>query len=344
MTPFHPDSHALAKRYLTPTIYNHLADLKTPAGFTLDAALASGTTHADSSIGIYAGDIHSYSVFKKIMIPIIRDYHHIEGEIHHPGKVAPDTLAKTRFSNPDPDNKYILSTRIRLARNLGDLPFPPHMSQKDRGEVMDRMEKIFDQFPRELSGHLYAMEGLDPEELNTRIGKKEAFPKGDRFQEAAGINRGFPEGRGLFKTPDNSAMVWINEEDHLRIISMVPGGNFTQVCEQMSKLLCILESQLNFAHDPNLGYLSSCPTNIGTAMRAGVHIRLPRLGGKMDQLRAIVAKHRLQIRGTGGEKTEVRDAIFDISNKHRLGLDEVSLIQGLHRGIIDLIQREKELG
>jgi creatine kinase/arginine kinase len=104
-----------------------------------------------------------------------------------------------------------------------------------------------------------------------------------------------------------------------------------------------LSTRLEFAFDKRYGFLTSCPTNIGTAMRAGVHIRLKKLEKNQGLLKKLVARYQLQIRGTHGEKTSVEKAIFDISNKQRLGISETLIIQNLHSGLTAIIEAEKNL-
>ncbi len=104
-----------------------------------------------------------------------------------------------------------------------------------------------------------------------------------------------------------------------------------------------LSGSLSFLYDNHLGYITSCPTNLGTALRASVHIKLPNLANDMKMFKQLTDEHFLQIRGIHGEHSESNDAIFDISNKRRLGITEVELIRGLYDGIMVLITKEKEL-
>ena len=104
------------------------------------------------------------------------------------------------------------------------------------------------------------------------------FKEGDRFLEAAGLNRDWPEGRGIFYNENRTFLVWVNEEDQLRIISMQMGGDIGEVFTRLALGIEEINKYMGFAHDPSLGYITSCPTNLGTALRASVHIKLPNLG------------------------------------------------------------------
>ena len=113
------------------------------------------------------------------------------------------------------------------------------------------------------------------------------FKEGDRFLDACGLNRDWPEGRGIFHNNDKTFLVWVNEEDQLRIISMQQGADIGAVFTRLSKAAAHIESVARFSLDESLGYITSCPTNLGTALRASVHIKLPNLGAKMDEFKAI---------------------------------------------------------
>lgn len=167
--------------------------------------------------------------------------------------------------------------------------------------------------------------------------------EGDRFLEACGLNRDWPNGRGIFHNAEKTFLVWVNEEDQLRIISMQKGANLRQVFERLSRGAAAIEKVVKFAHDEHLGYITSCPTNLGTAMRASVHVRLPELSKDKVRFQAIADKYYVQIRGIHGEHTETDDGTYDISNRRRLGRSEKDLVQDMYDGVKAMIAAEKEL-
>jgi creatine kinase/arginine kinase len=169
------------------------------------------------------------------------------------------------------------------------------------------------------------------------------FKEGDRFLEACGLNRDWPSGRGIFHNNEKTFLVWVNEEDQLRIISMQPGADIGAVFSRLARAAAEIEKVAKFSHDANLGYITSCPTNLGTALRASVHIQLPNLGQRKDEFEAIAAKYFVQIRGIHGEHSESSDHTYDISNRRRLGRSEVDLVQDMYDGVKAMIAREKEL-
>ena len=131
----------------------------------------------------------------------------------------------------------------------------------------------------------------------------------------------------------------------MRIISMQPGANIKQVFTRLTTALEKIEKVAKFSYDDHLGYITSCPTNLGTAMRASVHIHLPLLGSKENkaEFNKIADKYFVQIRGAHGEHTETDDGIFDISNKRRLGRSMTLLVQDMYDGVKEMIKKEKEL-
>merc|ERR1711966_357468 len=124
---------------------------------------------------------------------------------------------------------------------------------------------------------------------------------------------------------------------------MQPGADIGAVFDRLSRAAAAIEKIAKFAHNDHLGYITSCPTNLGTALRASVHIKLPFLMKNKDQFNAIADKFYVQIRGIHGEHTETNDGVFDISNKRRLGFSEASLVQDMINGVRALIDAEKAL-
>jgi arginine kinase len=157
------------------------------------------------------------------------------------------------------------------------------------------------------------------------------------------LNRNWPEGRGIFHNDEKTFLVWVNEEDQLRIISMQKGADLLAVFDRLCRAATSIEKVAQFAHDDHLGYITSCPTNLGTALRASVHIRLAKLSQKKEEFEAIAAKYFVQIRGIHGEHTESAEPIFDISNRRRLGRSEAQLVQDMYDGVTAMIKRENEL-
>ena len=328
-------------RYLTPEIFEALKDKKTRNGFTLEQAINSGVVNPDSSIGVYAGDKESYTLFAPLFDPIIEAYHGFGKEDMHQSNLNPDDL---NAPNPDPEGKYIVSTRIRVGRNVDDMPLGPAISREQRNQVESLVVEGLEELEGELEGSYYPLLGMSKEIQESLIKDHFLFKEGDRFLEAAGLNRDWPEGRGIYHNHDKTFLVWVNEEDELRIISMQQGGDIKEVFTRLINAIKRIERKVPFSYSEHLGYITSCPTNLGTAMRASVHIALPKLAKNMEAFKAITDKYHLQIRGIHGEHSESEGGIYDISNRRRLGITEVQAVQDMVDGVVALIAAEKALG
>ena len=339
---FSEKNKSLLKKHLNREIFNHLKTKKTQSGFTLFHAIQSGIVNQDSSVGIYAGSAEAYKTFAEIFNPIISDYHSFDLKNFHRSDLSLDL----KLTDPDPENQYIISTRIRAARNITGFDFTPFISARARKQLELKVVKALKQLKitdKNLKGRYMSLQNISESEQISLTKKHLLFSGKDRFQNAAGIESNWPESRGIFLSDDEKLIVWVNEEDHLRIISMEKGGKIAETFNRLCILLSALEKNIAFSFDPHLGYLTSCPTNLGTGIRAGVHIRLPALNGNKELLFKLADSFNLQVRGTRGEKTDVENYIFDLSNRQRLGITEKQCIKNLHRGISAIIALEKQL-
>ena len=337
---FTADCSSLLCRYLTPQIFTELSEKVTANGYTFLQAINSGVVNQDSGVGVYAGDAESYSLFAPLFDPIICAYHGLDTGSNHPRDLS---ASHFEISNPDPTAKYILSTRIRVGRNLAEMPLGPALSSSQRLKIESCVAHALTNLSDELKGCYYPLAGMSDQVRDQLIADHFLFKTGDRFLDAAGLNRDWPDGRGIYHNDAKTFLVWVNEEDQLRIISMQPGGDINAVFTRLISAIKQLEKTLTFSFDDRLGYLTSCPTNLGTALRASVHIHLPKLGNNMSLFNEITTKHHLQIRGVDGEHSVSDSGIFDVSNKRRLGVTEVECINDLYGGVVELIQREEEL-
>jgi len=337
---FESGCQSLLCRHLTRDIFDALKDRITGNGYTFFQAIQSGIVNQDSSIGVYAGDAESYQLFSELFTPIIADYHGFSPSDSHLSSLDPSLL---KVQNPDPENRYILSTRIRVGRNIDGMPLGPAVSRYQRRVIEEQVVAAVSNLTGELAGAYFPLAGMDETTQQRLIEDHFLFKEGDRFLDAAGLNRNWPDGRGIFHNNDKTFLLWVNEEDQLRIISMQPGGDIKSVFSRLMTAVSEIEKSIPFLYDQRLGYLTSCPTNLGTAMRASVHIRLPRLAEKVTEMKQITDKYHLQIRGIHGEHSQSESGVYDISNSRRLGVTEVECVQDMYDGVVALIKREEEL-
>jgi len=339
--PIFPEGRqSLLCKHLSKDVFEALKNKTTPNGFTLQQVINSGVVNPDSGIGIYAGDAESYTTFAALFDPVIAEYHGFNKNDSHASHLNPDDL---NGANPDPAGDYIISTRIRVGRNISKLPLGAAISGEQRKAVEHQTVKVLNGLGDNLAGIYYPLQGMSVAQQESLIADHFLFKTGDRFLEAAGLNRDWPEGRGIFHNHDKTFLVWINEEDQLRIISMQQDGDIKQAFTRLCDALAEIGEKLEFAYNDHLGFISSCPTNLGTSMRASVHIKLPKLAADMARFKSIADQHTLQIRGIHGEHSVSVDGVYDVSNRRRLGISEVDAVQGLYDGVVVLIAAEKVL-
>lgn len=168
------------------------------------------------------------------------------------------------------------------------------------------------------------------------------FKQGDRFLESAGVNRDWPNNRGIFHNPKKDFLTWVSEEDSMRIISMEMGADIAGVFNRLAKALDFINSKIEFVQDDIRGFYTTCPTNLGTAMRASVHIKIPKLSAQPN-FEEVCKELGLSIRGVDGEHSESKGGVYDISNKKRLGITEREIFIELYKGVKKLIELEKSL-
>jgi len=164
---------------------------------------------------------------------------------------------------------------------------------------------------------------------------------------SSGCIRDWPDARGIFLNHERNFIVWINEEDHMRIISMQMGGNVREVFDRFCRGVCSLEKAIQrmgfeFMYNDHLGYILTCPSNIGTGLRASVLLKIPEFR-KHPRFKEICMNLKLQVRGSGGDNSEPECGVCDISNSARLGYSEVELVETMVNGVKKIIEMEKAL-
>jgi len=337
---------SLVAKYVTEPIWNKLSGTKTAtSGFTLGQAIACAVQFDNQHCGIYAGDWDSYKVFADVFDPIIQDYHGISADAVH----TSDMDVSKINGNIDP-TAPVHSTRIRVGRSIDGFGLSPGITREQRQGVESLMKKAFANLTGDLAGSYYPLTGMSEEVRQQLVDDHFLFVSGDRNLIVAGMERDWPEGRGIFHNKDKTFLTWVNEEDQLRIISMQGGGDVRGVFDRLARGIKAVgdsvkaESGKDFMLDPKYGYVHSCPTNLGTGMRASVHVDLP--GYTKEGLKVLEARCEelhVQPRGTRGESGGQTGCTFDISNKHRLGYSEVQLVQKMIDGVNTLVKEDREL-
>ncbi|XP_061553882.1 creatine kinase, mitochondrial 2a (sarcomeric) isoform X1 [Phycodurus eques] len=357
---------------LTPAIYSKLRDEVTPNNWTLDQCIQTGVDNPGhpfiKTVGCVAGDEESYQVFADLFDPVIKDRHNgydPRTMIHPTDLDASKVLAPRRaadlctkrcsglvfpnqLTNGTFDDNYVLSSRVRTGRSIRGLSLPPACSRAERREVERVAVAALAGLKGDLAGRYYSLGEMTDSEQQQLIDDHFLFDKPvSPLLTSAFMARDWPDARGIWHNNEKTFLIWINEEDHTRVISMEKGGNMKRVFERFCRGLkqvehLIQERGWEFMWNQHLGYILTCPSNLGTGLRAGVHVRLPKLS-KDPRFAKILDNLRLQKRGTGGVDTAATGDTFDISNNDRLGKSEVELVQLVVDGVNFLIECEKRL-
>jgi len=227
----------------------------------------------------------------------------------------------------------VVTSRIRLARNLRQHPFPGWAKREQRAAALDLMRPAIEALP--------AMKDAFSQELGdlTSVQKQVLVERHLISREHAA--RG--DGSGAVIERRQMFSLMLNEEDHLRMQAIRPGLQLSSAYEALAALDTELESSLEFAFDPTLGYLTTCPTNLGTGMRASAMLHLPGLvlSDQIGQVLQAVNKIGLAVRGLYGEGTESLGNLYQISNQSTLGESEETIIRRLERVISQVAQHEQ---
>ncbi len=230
-----------------------------------------------------------------------------------------------------PESDIVMCSRIRLARNLADFPFTNRASRGEKSEIEAGVKNASERAGLDFSFFdVNAMNTLDRQFLVERqlISRELANGEGPR---------------GVVIGPLENMAVMVNEEDHLRIQVMLSGLSLHDVWERINKLDDQLEEQLPYAFSPQLGYLTACPTNVGTGIRVGVMLHLPALvqTKQIDKVFRALQKINLAVRGLYGEGTQASGDFYQVSNQQTLGKSELELIRILTDVVPQVIQYER---
>jgi len=338
--------HSLVAKHVTPSIWEKLgAAVTQTSGFTLAKAIACAVEFDNQHCGIYAGDWDSYKVFAAVFDPIIQEYHGISADSVHTSDMDVSKIQ----GNIDA-TAPVHSTRIRVGRSIDGFGLSPGITKDQRVGVENLMAKAFANLTGDLAGTYFPLTGMNEEVRQQLVDDHFLFMSGDPNLKVAGMERDWPEGRGIFHNKDKTFLTWVNEEDQLRIISMQSGGDVRGVFDRLARGIKAVgdsvkaESGKDFMLDAKYGYIHSCPTNLGTGMRASVHVDLPGYTKEgVTILQARCEDLHLQPRGTRGESGGQTGVTYDISNKHRLGYSEVQLVQKMIDGVNTLVKEDREL-
>ena len=341
---------SLMSKVVTAELFEKMKGLTTAKGFTFSNAIQTGVVTPHLGVGCTAGDEESWTLFKDLYYPVIKGWHNYDAETQtHPVDLDASKLV---FSDAQREsfNKYVASTRIRAARNISGFSLPCGTSTEDRAGVETVLKQAFAGLDGELKGTYYELGGLSDEQRDMLLGAGFLFqiPTARNLLTGGGAARDWPSNRGIFHNDAKTALCWCNEEDHCRIISMENGGDipsvFARFCSLSEALKKSAESNgTQLMWNDKLGFMGTCPSNLGTGLRGSVMIKLEKFNEDPVLLDQVCAKFDLQPRGSAGEHSAAVGAKFDVSNKQRLGFSEVELVQKMIDGVTKVIELEEAM-
>src|SRR6058998_2785013 len=232
-----------------------------------------------------------------------------------------------------PFDRIVLSSRVRLARNLTEAAFPGWAKKPERVRVLDLLRPAIETLPEMKDAFSESMDSLST--LDKQILVERHLISREHAAKSAGS--------GLVLNREETLCVMINEEDHLRMQALRPGLQLRQAWTAIDQADSALERKLEYAFSPDLGYLTACPTNIGTGIRVSAMLHLPGLvlAEQINPIIQSVNKLGLAVRGLYGEGTEALGNVFQVSNQMTLGESESAIVERMEKVLAQIIEHEE---
>jgi protein arginine kinase len=232
-----------------------------------------------------------------------------------------------------PHDRIVMSSRVRLARNLRDASFPGWAKKPERVKILETIQPVVVSMPEMADSFAETMDNL------TSLDKQVLVERHLISREHAAKSAG----SGIVLNREESFCVMINEEDHMRMQALCPGFQIREAWTAVDRLDSALEKKLDYAFDNELGYLTACPTNIGTGIRVSAMLHLPGLvlSEQINPITQSVNKLGLAVRGLYGEGTEALGNVFQVSNQMTLGETEQVIVERLEKVMSQIIEHEE---
>lgn len=326
-------SKSLLKKFLTEELLEHLKFKRTSNDINLYDCIKCGLEYHDAKIGIYASDPECYFVFSPIFFPILQELHDFSSTDIHPKS---EWRPVSSVSNLEARRRYIKLVKIRVVRNLRGYPFCPEMSQKDLEKVEEFLVMILALMAGDFDGQYEKVSEMTENRKKQLKEKFILFDNKDKYLEAGGAYRQWPHGRGIYMNADEDFIVQINPRDHLKVISMEHGGNIRRTYERIMTAMLKLQRDLNFIKSSRMGYVTFCPSDMGTGLKMTMHLSLPHLSNKPKLLMENVEKLNVDIR-----KLPTHPSLYEIWNTKRMGITEIESVLTVENAATSLISLEE---
>lgn len=240
------------------------------------------------------------------------------------------------YTTHAPEDDIAVSTRIRLARNLSGLPFPARMTPEQRKELNLKVKNAVLQSNTPFAKSLKYIDMADVPQTEIAAMVERHIISPEFAEENAD--------RAIIISADESISIMIGEEDHVRIQVILGGLQLEKAYDTAEQLDSLLYNELHFAFDRSLGFLTECPTNLGTGLRASVMLHLPvtESNGEISSIAETVGKIGFTVRGMYGEGSKASASMYQVSNQITLGISEKNAIDNLKIITAQLIDKERK--
>ncbi|XP_071380520.1 creatine kinase M-type [Centroberyx affinis] len=337
----------LMGRILTPAMYRRQFNRCTHSGVIFDDVIRPGLEEPGDlsgpvSVGCVAGDAQSYILFCDFFDRVIEAFHN-----HKITSQTPDS--DFNYDNlkggDDLDRSYAVSCEVSVVRGVEDFCFPTHCSRGERRQLLSLARTALQQLGEELPGRLLPVEQLNqemlpPPSLSPPLSLSPS-PSPSPSQLRTGVGRDWPDARAVWVSKDGSLVVWVNLEDHLKLVSTRDDANIAEAFKSICVNLLQLEARYKqlrhpFAWKQQLGWVTSSPAQVGTGLRTSVRLKLQRLP-RHRRLQDVLKRLRLRMDNTESP------ALYRVSNAATFGPSEVELTQLVVDGVKLLVAMEKRL-
>lgn len=323
--PTFPNScTSLLKQYLTKDLWEKYSEKKTKHKGDLHSIIRVGVEHPDNPVGVHATDEEAYSVFEGLLLPIAEELHRWNSRLQHKGLLDPHGFDSAKLG---PDSRFVQSVRVRVLRNFTGFPFAVILNPQER----ERIEQKAVQVLQETAEGQYiplASESALSQYPNKSFHRNALLLSSQAYQD-------WPKSRGIYVAEQGKILVNVNSEDHLKIYSVAEGGDLKAPWARVVALASKLEGKTSFATDPHLGYLTTFPSYLGTAMKITFRLSIPNVQAS-EQLPELLSGQPVAYK-------TVADDVIELYNTKSLGINEVEIAQMMDRVIEGLVKREEEL-
>lgn len=252
------------------------------------------------------------------------------------GNTGHDRLRPSKWMAQDgPDGEIVLSSRVRLARNIREVPFPYLATDSQAGAVAEQVKNAGDSLAEQIGEmQFFQIKDIQPLQRQVLVEKHLISPL--LIKE--------PHNSAVLLREDEAVSIMVNEEDHLRIQCLLPGLQLEQALHEANRFDDFLEQKLDYAYDEQWGYLTTCPTNVGTGLRASVMTHLPALvlTKQINRVLSAIAQVGLAVRGLYGEGSEIVGNLVQISNQITLGQSDEEIVKNLYGVTRQIVEQEAQ--